>query len=261
MRGAFLSFGERLLYEEIYEFIASIVNKRRLNAQLRTLILCPEAPSIARAGAVPPLRKLRCRDSLPALIQAFSTDEDAFVRYISGYSAEIIAKSHNLDIGYQNRNLLESLIKNESNAIIRAVGQRMITGNPLEGFCWKDALGYYTQQDVMLIISKSFVADSYASLLNVGREHEYALTEGVRLLTLRAIFCIRNDYYDNSVLRFCTTQGIFSREIRLRIASVWAIGLLRHVSEDSHLDKALRDATDDVDSRVSHLALDIIDSL
>ena len=253
--------GTRILYEEIYEFVASIVKKKNLKHKLREMILSPEAQAIARAAAVPPLRKLRCQDSLTALITAHATDENAFVRYIAGYSAEIIASTHEVDIRSFLNDSLRSCMESENNSIVGIVGQRILNGNPLEGFHWKDTLKPYSQKDVKAILSTDFIAGSYAALLNVGREHRYALTEAIRLLTLRSIFCERNDYCDNSLLRFCIARGLFSREIRLRTASVWAIGLLRGVSSDGSLDEALREATEDVDSRVSQLASEIIDNL
>ena len=228
-RGDISCLNHRYFYEEIYEFIGyRALEEDNGQCLMEFLGRRPNSDpcdgAIARLNVVPPMRKLRKYEAVPLLIHAHLHDPAAVVRYVCGYTTEMLL-AENPTLYEDCKARLLAPHEPEVNAIVRCCTARILRSDA-EGP--KDELSpsfQYDPDDIKEIVSVSGVVAAYARILRLNREHPVILAESARILTLEWL-TTKNERSFEAVCDFTFEHGVTHARGFVRACAAWSIGAL-----------------------------------
>ena len=183
-RGDATNLGHRILYEEIYEFLASILSGPDSSALVRALEN-PQSPPMARVCVIPPMRKQGNARAIPALLRAHVSDDNPLVRYAAGYTVSVLAADQGeapaID---KSADALRQAYETETNSLVRL--RTAILLQPSVDHEFQELRDDYDFDAASIeeIADHRRIVSAFARVLNVNREHEIMIEESMRFLAL-----------------------------------------------------------------------------
>jgi len=224
--GESTNYGQRILYEEIYEFITMMAGEKDVLAALTETLANGTAPRIARVNVIPPLRKGRDAGAIRPLLTAHIEDEYALVRYVCGYTLGIFQQEYPNEVNMvPNLGRLAEAYSRERNALVRLRMALLLTeGSYLEVDRFEELRPEWACDDKSLveIVSAPGIVDAYERVLSVDREHEIVIEESIRLLTLYVVRFPDQRGYRESLVNYVNDRGRKHECARVQMVAAWS---------------------------------------
>ena len=225
-----------LLYEEIYQFLADIFWNEGSFAGLVSLLENENASSIARINCVPILRKMRLSEdqaetALRVLVSLYHNDEHPLLRYICGYTAEVISDKYSLDLlQIFDDDSTVSPDQRDANTLVAGLACRL----EKDGDEWNESEALlsstFMKNDVLELANEAGVEFAYMRVLQLDNEHEFVVRESIRILTL--LWLAREDEVANQKTAR-VLLNYFSKfdtlPLELKGICIWSTQLLKTV--------------------------------
>lgn len=221
---------KRILYEEIFEFIAGILTEKNgKDKYLINILGESQFPFEARVNVIPPLRKQRNRKAIKSLLSVL-TDVDSghpLLRFVCGYTLSIFLgmtefqeelKSQDL------KNLLAEAYKKETNALIKIRMALLLTEGKYMKYEELNPDYNFFASTVNEILDPSGIKEAYEKVLKVNREHPIVIEETIRVLTIYVMFNPEKSNFKNTLLRYIFNYQ--HKNERIRRICLWSISKL-----------------------------------
>lgn len=226
--------GRRILYEEVFEFLAQLDGIRETSVWIGVL-RDRNASFIARVNAIPPLRKQLNRRAIEPLVEAHLLDIHPLVRYVCGYTLGVFRQRYpDLFEHAIRRQEIESAYQRENNDLVRSRLALLLTGGRFVDFKELDPEFTSGRASVEAIAESPGIMAAYRSVLRRNKEHVVVLAESLRILTFQACLGVgESDAAARAVQEFVFSHGREHHEAQIRRASVWAIGKMLRMEHPS----------------------------
>ena len=229
------NFSLRILYEEIFEFLAWIMTEKSgKDEDLTNILGDPIFPFKARVNAIPPLRKQRNKKAIKQLLNAH-TDIKAshpLLRFVCGYTLGIFQEEFPEEfISQEVKDRLDETYKKEKNSLIKLRMALLLT----EGKYKQSEYGKYKElnpdydfspSSLNEILEPSGTLKAYDKILKVNREHHIVLEESIRILTIFVIHNAKAEEFKNTLSRYIFNVGDKHESERIRRISLWSMDRL-----------------------------------
>jgi hypothetical protein len=226
------NFSERILYEEIFEFLSWIMTEASGKDEDLTYILGdPQFPFKARVNAIPPLRKQRNRKAIKPLLDAHTDIEsgNALLQFVCGYTLAIFQEEFPEEFDLQETiDRLDETYKKENNSLNRLRTALLLTKGEYENEKYKELQPDYkfASSDLDEILEPSGTIEAYDKILKKNLEHPFVLEESIRILTLYVMSHVEAEDFKSALLRYIFDFGCEHISERLRRISLWSIDKL-----------------------------------
>lgn len=241
------SLEKRILYEEIYEFLAGIFERDDRYQTLTRTLLNLNAGAIARVNTIPPLRKQRNKNAIDSLLIAHIQDPSPLVRFVSGYTLAILLYEYQDLFSNSEKEIIKNKLiaayQEEGNSFVRLRMAYLITDGEYHTFEELNPSYDFDDNSLDSISIVPGIMHAYERVIKVNREHEYVIEESIRILT---VYCILKDEnadrnikeYRNTLKKYILKYGAKHDDEKIRRISIWSIGkldLLNEKNDDSTL--------------------------
>jgi hypothetical protein len=226
------NFSIRILYEEIFEFLAWIMTEKSgKDEDLTNILGDPKFPFKARVNAIPPLRKQRNRKAIKQLLNAHTDIEAShpLLRFVCGYTMGIFQEEFPEE--FKSKEVKERLgetYKKEKNSLIRLRMALLLTEGEYRQSEFKELKPDYEFSSSSLdeILEPYGTIEAYDKILKVNREHHIVLEESIRILTIYALFNTEAEKFKRTLLRYIFKFGHNHKSERIRRISLWSMDKL-----------------------------------
>lgn len=221
-------FSVKILYEEIFEFLAWIMTEKSGKDEDLTAVLGdPQLPFKARVNAIPPLRKQRNKKAIAPLLRAHTDTESGYplLRFVCGYTLEIFQEMFPEEFRSQEiKSRLSEAYKKEKNSLIRLRTALLLTEGEYMKYDELTPDYKFFSSSLDEILAPSGTIEAYDKILKVNREHPIVLEESVRVLTIHVMFNAEALNLKNTLLRYIF--GHNHQNERIRRICLWSIDKL-----------------------------------
>ena len=229
------NFSIKILYEEIFEFLAWIMTEKSgKDEDLTNILGDPIFPFKARVNAIPPLRKQRNEKAIDPLMNAHTDIKGShpLLRFVCGYTLGIFQEKFPEKFKSQEaKDRLDESYKKEKNSLIRLRTALLLT----EGKYKQSEYGKYKElnpdydfspSSLNEILEPSKTLEAYDKILKVNREHHIVLEESIRILTIYVLHNAEKEEYKNTLSRYIFNVGHKHESERIRRISLWSMDRL-----------------------------------
>lgn len=223
------NFSIRILYEEIFEFLAWIMTEKSgKDEDLTDILGDPKFPFKARVNAIPPLRKQRNKKAIKPLLKAHTDIESShpLLRFVCGYTLGIFQEKFPEEFKSQEvRERLVEAYKKEKNSLIRLRMALLLADGEYKQFEFKELNPDYEFSPSSLdeILEPSGTIEAYDKILKVNREHPIVLEESVRMLTIHVIYNGEAGKFRSTLLRYIFNFGYNHKSKKIQRISLWSM--------------------------------------
>ncbi|UCH96962.1 MAG: NACHT domain-containing protein [Candidatus Aminicenantes bacterium] len=226
------NFSKRILYEEIFEFLACIMTEKSgRDEDLTTILGSTKFPFEARVNVIPPLRKQRNEKAIKPLLNTHTDIElsHPLLRFVCGYTLEIFQRK--FPGNFKSQEFKDRLIKayqKEKNSLIRLRMALLLTEGKYNQFEFKELNPDYEFSSSSLeeILEATGIIEAYEKVLKVNREHPILLEESIRILTVHVSYNAGAWKFRDTLLRYIFKFGYNHKNERVQRISLWSMDKL-----------------------------------
>lgn len=239
MKGVTENFADRVLYEEIFEFLAQILKIDDKYTALTKTLVNLKSPLIARINSIPPLRKQLNENAIQYLLKAFIEDEHPAVRYVCGYTLATFQLTYPSFFEEKTISIsLENAHDKEKNSLVRLRMALLLTKGEYVKYKELNSDYEFYIDSLEDIISVKKIVDAFEKVLKVNREHVIVIEESIRLLSIYIFLKGKDQKYYATLRNYIFNLAYKHKAEKIRRIALWAIDKIGLIDSNEPEDRA-----------------------